>query len=162
MTKFVTNASGAIWWPNLEVMQPIQVPLKSILKYLTWIFLATEFASFVAGKIIQVIEAMPGSVVPLAMFSYYHCYLCPFNSVHVLRGISWAPITFTIRKHSQLFSLFCWQGERFAKDKDKDGSSALAGLIWVLGGSIYDYWSPILKLPEKIRRQRISLSQPFG
>ena len=32
------------------------------------IFLATEFASFVAGKIIQVIEAMPGSVVPLAMF----------------------------------------------------------------------------------------------
>ena len=28
----------------------------------------TEFASFVAGKIIEVIEAMPGSVVPLAMF----------------------------------------------------------------------------------------------
>ena len=25
---------------------------------------ATEFASFVAGKIIQVLEAMPGSVVP--------------------------------------------------------------------------------------------------
>ena len=49
-------------------MQPIQVPLKSILKYLTLIFLATEFASFVAGKIIQVIEAMPGSVVPLAVF----------------------------------------------------------------------------------------------
>ena len=49
-------------------MQPIQVPLKSILKYLTSIFLATEFASFVAGKIIQVIEAMPGFVVPLAMF----------------------------------------------------------------------------------------------
>ena len=21
MTKFVTNASGAIWWPNLELMQ---------------------------------------------------------------------------------------------------------------------------------------------
>ena len=69
MTKFVTNPSGAIWWPNLEVMQAIQVPLKSILKYLTLIFLATEFASFVAGKIIQLIEAMPGSIVPLAMFS---------------------------------------------------------------------------------------------
>ena len=49
MTKFGTNASGAIWWPNLEVMQPIQVPLKSILKHLTWIFLATEFANFVAS-----------------------------------------------------------------------------------------------------------------
>ena len=49
MTKFVTNASGATWGPNLEVMQPIQVPLKSILKYLTWIFLATEFANFLAS-----------------------------------------------------------------------------------------------------------------
>ena len=39
-------------------MQTIQVPLKSILKYLTSIFLATEFASFVAGKITQIIEAM--------------------------------------------------------------------------------------------------------
>ena len=29
---------------------------------------ATEFASIVAGKIIQVIEAMPGSVVLLVMF----------------------------------------------------------------------------------------------
>ena len=24
MSKFVTNASGAIWWPNLDVMQPNQ------------------------------------------------------------------------------------------------------------------------------------------
>ena len=30
----------------------------------------TEFACFVAGEINQVIEAMPGSVVPLAMFSF--------------------------------------------------------------------------------------------
>ena len=28
-----------------------------------------EFPCFVAGEIIQVVEAMPGSVVPLAMFS---------------------------------------------------------------------------------------------
>ena len=35
---------------------------------LTSIFLSTEFVCFVAGEIIQVIEAMPGSVVPLAMF----------------------------------------------------------------------------------------------
>ena len=32
------------------------------------IFLSTEFACFVAGEISQGIEAMPGSVVPLAMF----------------------------------------------------------------------------------------------
>ena len=31
-------------------------------------FLSSEFACFVAGEIIQVTEAMPGSVVPLAMF----------------------------------------------------------------------------------------------
>ena len=36
---------------------------------LTWILLSSEFACFVAGEIIQVIEAMPGSVVPLAMFA---------------------------------------------------------------------------------------------
>ena len=35
---------------------------------LTWIVLSTEFSCFVAGEINQVIEAMPGSVVPLAMF----------------------------------------------------------------------------------------------
>ena len=34
MTKFWTNSSGAIWWPNL---QPIQVvPLKSTLNYTKW------------------------------------------------------------------------------------------------------------------------------
>ena len=54
MTKFRSNAtiSSAIEI-NLEIFNS---------------FLATEFASFVAGKIIQVIEAMLGSVVPLAMF----------------------------------------------------------------------------------------------
>ena len=35
---------------------------------LTWISLSTEFSCFVAGEISQVIEVMPGSVVPLAMF----------------------------------------------------------------------------------------------
>ena len=35
---------------------------------LTRIFLSTEFACFVTGEINQVIEAIPGSVVPLAMF----------------------------------------------------------------------------------------------
>ena len=34
-----------------------------------------EFASFVAGEIIQVLEAMPGSVVPLAMFILKVCNL---------------------------------------------------------------------------------------
>ena len=38
------------------------------MKCVTLIFLSSEFACFVAGEIIQVIEAMPGSVVPLAMF----------------------------------------------------------------------------------------------
>ena len=54
--KFRTNA-GSVIWPKLEPME-----------CLTWIFISTEFACFVAGEINQVIEAMPGSVVPLAMF----------------------------------------------------------------------------------------------
>ena len=40
------------------------------MKCLTWSFLSSEFACFEAGEIVQVIEAMPGSVVPLAMFFY--------------------------------------------------------------------------------------------
>ena len=53
--KFGTNAVSAAWWSKLE---PIEC----------WIILSTEFACFVTGEINQVIEAIPGSVVPLAMF----------------------------------------------------------------------------------------------
>ena len=66
--EWIQNIARGTTNPDITSMQTIQVPLKSILKYLTWIFLATEFASFVAGEIIQVKEAMPGSVVPLVMF----------------------------------------------------------------------------------------------
>ena len=58
MGKFRTNADCVIW-PKLEPME-----------CLTWIFLSSEFACFVAGEIIEVREAMPGSVVPLAMFCW--------------------------------------------------------------------------------------------
>ena len=47
VAKFATYASGAIWWPNLELMH-VEPPL--------------------AGEITQVRDAIPGSVVPLAMF----------------------------------------------------------------------------------------------
>ena len=66
MTKFGSNATNSSATEiNLEIFN---------------FFLATEFASFVAGKIIQVIEAMPGSVVPLAMF---------LEEVLILRSIFW-------------------------------------------------------------------------
>ena len=61
--RFRTNAGNVIW-PKLEPME-----------CLTWIFLPSEFACFVAGEIIQVIEAMPGSVVPLAMFDKHMAHL---------------------------------------------------------------------------------------
>ena len=65
--RFRTNA-GSVIWPKLEPM-----------KCLTWIFLSSEFACFVAGEIIQVREAMPGSVVPLAMFlSHFHFHFLTF------------------------------------------------------------------------------------
>merc|ERR1712018_1004417 len=57
VSKYRTNAGSAIWWPKLETME-----------FLTLIFLSSEFACFVAGEMIQAIEAIPGSVVPLAMF----------------------------------------------------------------------------------------------
>ena len=56
--KFWTNAVSATWRSKLEPLE-------------CWIFLSTEFACFVAREISQVVEAMPGSVVPLAMFYYW-------------------------------------------------------------------------------------------
>ena len=44
-------------------------------------FLSSEFACFVAGEIIQVIEAMPGSVVPLAMFVFLNIRFAIFLKV---------------------------------------------------------------------------------
>ena len=55
MTKFGINASGAIWWPNFEIIQV--VPLKSIFNYSSW-----------KWKINSRVNTLPGSVVPLAMF----------------------------------------------------------------------------------------------
>ena len=109
MTKFVTNASGAIWWPNLEVMQPIQVPLKSILKYLTWIFLATEFASFVAGKIYQVIEA--NAWVRCASGNVYICkgLLCLFVAIGLL--------VFNIQQLPYKELQYFLKGEQFSFEK---------------------------------------------
>ena len=45
VAKFGTNASGAIWWPNLQLMQVVA-----------------------SGELTQVLMLYPGSVVPLAMF----------------------------------------------------------------------------------------------
>ena len=56
MGKFRTYAGNVIW----RKFEPMEC--------LTWTFLSSEFACFVAGEVVQVIEAMPGSVVPLAMF----------------------------------------------------------------------------------------------
>ena len=64
--KFRTNA-GSVIWPKLEPM-----------KCFTWIFFSSEFACFVAGEIIQVIEAIPGSVVPLAMFVFLNVIFAIF------------------------------------------------------------------------------------
>ena len=72
VAKFETNANGAIWWPNLELMQMqvVEPGGQNWNQSLTCIFLSTEFA-MLWGEIIQVIEAMPGSVVPLAMFKIF-------------------------------------------------------------------------------------------
>ena len=48
------------------------------MRYIDKCRLSTEFACFVAGGIIQVIEAMPGSVVPLAMFFLFFQHFLTF------------------------------------------------------------------------------------
>ena len=45
VAKLESSANGAIWWPRNQS--------------LTWIFLSTEYAVFVAGEITQVINSIP-------------------------------------------------------------------------------------------------------
>jgi hypothetical protein len=62
-------SSGAIWWVDLELMLVVSSGQNwnqwSVL--LEFSFLVNLPALYLAGEIIQVIEAIPGSVVPLAM-----------------------------------------------------------------------------------------------
>ena len=60
MTKFVTDASSATWWPKLE---PMLIALH------VGQFLLVKIISNYFSKLIQVEMLYPGSVVPLAMFS---------------------------------------------------------------------------------------------
>ena len=85
VAKFVTYACGAIWWPNLQLMQValswwpnlqlMQVAPSGdhICSWCKWHPLVAKFVTDVSVAIllpssIQVTESISGSVVPLAMF----------------------------------------------------------------------------------------------
>ena len=59
MAKFGTNASGAIWWPNLERMQVVHLVAKFGTNAAMW-----------SLNLVQDTESISGSVVPLAMFNW--------------------------------------------------------------------------------------------
>ena len=63
MTKFVTNASSATWWPKLE-------PMLIALHVGQISFSQDYFKLLSVRKLIQVEMLYPGSVVPLAMFLF--------------------------------------------------------------------------------------------
>ena len=90
MAKFVTNASFAIWWLNLELMQVVPSG-GQICNQCKWRHLVAKFETNASGAIwwpnlqliqvapsgnhalwslnlVQVTESISGSVVPLAMF----------------------------------------------------------------------------------------------
>ena len=76
--NFSTHASGAIWWPNLELMQ-VEPPL--------------------VGEITQVQMLYPGSVVPLAMFFLaeffiiFTCYMWFLSHLGPLHGQNWKNVS---------------------------------------------------------------------
>ena len=68
------SASGSIWWPNLQKMQKAPSGGHICDKY-KWCHLVGKFATNASGAMlspncVQVTESIPGSVVPLAMFSF--------------------------------------------------------------------------------------------
>ena len=68
MTKFVTNASSATWWPKLE-------PMLIALHVGQISFSQDYFKLLSVRKLIQIEMLYPGSVVPLAMFLYWSLLL---------------------------------------------------------------------------------------
>ena len=72
MAKFLTNASGATWWPNFFLIQ-VTPPGGWISNKCMWyhLFMFTKFASY---KVPPVMVSTHGSVVPLAMFMYVQTY----------------------------------------------------------------------------------------
>ena len=89
MAKFATNASGAIWWPNLQLMQ-VATSGDQICNIWKWRHLVATFAINARGAIcrptnvsgaillpssIQVTDSISGSVVPLAMFEHTRSHL---------------------------------------------------------------------------------------
>ena len=59
MVKFATYASGAIWWPNLQLMQVVPSGGQNA---------TNAIGAMLLLNLIQVTESISGSVVPLAMF----------------------------------------------------------------------------------------------
>ena len=69
VAKFATNASGAIWWANLQLMQLAQTG-GHICNLCKWRHLVGKFPTSASGAMlllnsIQVTESISGSVVPL-------------------------------------------------------------------------------------------------
>ena len=72
MAKFATDVSGAIWWPNLQLMQVAPFG-GQICNQCEWRHLVAKYATDASSamlllNLIQVMESISGSVVPLAMF----------------------------------------------------------------------------------------------
>ena len=71
MAKCVTNASFAIWWPNLELMQvmPSGGPICNQVA-------PSADHALLSLNLVQVTESVSGSVVPVAMFIFCQVLFC--------------------------------------------------------------------------------------
>ena len=64
VAKYLTNASGATWWPNFVLLQEVCTNARISNKFIRC-HLLTKFSSY---KVPPVMVSTHGSVVPLAMF----------------------------------------------------------------------------------------------
>ena len=135
----LTNASGAIWWPNLELMQicnqgkwrhlvgrfgtnAVSATLWSKLEPIEWwIFLSTEFASFVAGEIIRQwntllnIKDIGQAHYGLPIWSHF-----PKISIHVKQLSSCRDICYT-----ELYDHDCWSNRPQLSDYNGGSNNSL-------------------------------------
>ena len=83
LAKYATTASGAIWWPNLQLMQ-VAPSGGQIFNNCKWRHLVVKIATNASGPIWWpnlITESISGSVVPLAMFKTM--YILKYGFLHL-------------------------------------------------------------------------------
>ena len=97
VAKFANNANGAIWWPNLQLMQVVpsggQIFNECKSCHLVAKFATNASVAMLLPNLVQFTESISGSIVPLAMFFFFSNLgnPCWIGQAQRAKARNWAP-----------------------------------------------------------------------